>query len=61
MPGVCEDKDIPYCYTPSRENLGGAMGLKRSTIMVLIREHEDYKKLYDDVMTQISTLPAPFS
>lgn len=19
MPGVCEDKDIPYAYTPSRE------------------------------------------
>lgn len=22
MPGVCEDKKIPYCYTPSREDLG---------------------------------------
>lgn len=22
MPGVCEDKNIPYCYTPSRADLG---------------------------------------
>jgi len=22
MPGVCEEKNIPYCYTPSRADLG---------------------------------------
>ncbi|KAG7190766.1 hypothetical protein KM043_006838 [Ampulex compressa] len=29
LPVVCEDKDIPYCYTPSRQDIGTAMGVKR--------------------------------
>uniref|UniRef100_A0A1B6DWE9 Ribosomal protein eL8/eL30/eS12/Gadd45 domain-containing protein n=1 Tax=Clastoptera arizonana TaxID=38151 RepID=A0A1B6DWE9_9HEMI len=59
MPAVCEENDIPYCYTPSREALGLAMGVQRSTIMVLIREKEDYKELYDEVLSEISALPVP--
>ena len=29
LPAVCEEKDIMYCYTPSRQDLGIAMGVKR--------------------------------
>jgi H/ACA ribonucleoprotein complex subunit 2 len=59
LPAVCEEKDIPYVYTPSRQDLGTAMGVKRGSLMVLIREHEDYKELYDEVEQEMKSLPPP--
>lgn len=56
LPGVCEEKNIPYCYTPSRADLGGAMGVKRGSLMVLVREHEDYKELFDECKQEIKNL-----
>ncbi|XP_050449643.1 H/ACA ribonucleoprotein complex subunit 2-like protein isoform X2 [Cataglyphis hispanica] len=47
LPVVCEDKNIPYCFTPSRLDIGTAMGVKRGSLMVLIKEHPDYKDLLD--------------
>merc|ERR1711902_113812 len=51
MPAVCEEKSLPYCYTPSRLDLGSAMGVKRGCLMVMIREHEDYKDLYQEMLS----------
>lgn len=56
LPAVCEDKNIPYCYTPSRANLGAALGVKRGTLMVLIREHPDYKDAFDELKEEIKHL-----
>ncbi|VVC36092.1 50S ribosomal protein L30e-like,Ribosomal protein L7Ae/L30e/S12e/Gadd45,H/ACA ribonucleoprotein [Cinara cedri] len=60
MPGVCETKNLPYCYVPSREDLGSAMGVKRSAVMVLIRKHENYANLYDECHSEIKALPYDF-
>lgn len=57
VPALCEEKDYPYCYVPSRGDLGNAMGFYRSAILVLIREHPDYKELYDECYKEIKTLP----
>lgn len=59
LPGVCEDKGVPYAYTPSRLDLGAAMGVKRGTVSLLIREHPDYKELYDELKTEINCLVPP--
>lgn len=59
LPIVCEDKNIPYCFTPSRMDIGGAMGMKRGSLMVLIKEHPDYKELYDEIKLVMKTLSAP--
>ncbi|KAL6262829.1 hypothetical protein P5V15_005619 [Pogonomyrmex californicus] len=59
LPIVCEDKNIPYCFTPSRMDLGAAMGMKRGSLMVLIKEHPEYKELYDEVKIAISNLSSP--
>merc|ERR1712121_628646 len=59
MPAVCEEKGLPYVYTPSRQDLGTAMGVKRGCLMVMIREPEDYKELYDELSTDIQALPPP--
>uniref|UniRef100_A0A336L7X8 H/ACA snoRNP protein NHP2 n=1 Tax=Culicoides sonorensis TaxID=179676 RepID=A0A336L7X8_CULSO len=59
LPAVCEEKSIPYCYTPSRKDLGVAMGVKRGSVAMLIREHAEYKDLYDELRAEIQTLPTP--
>lgn len=59
LPAVCEDKDIPYCYTPSRQEIGTAMGVKRGSLMVLIKEHPEYKDLYDEVKNEMVKLALP--
>lgn len=60
LPAVCEEKDISYCYTPSRQDLGTAMGVKRGSIVLMIRENPDYKELFDEIKTEIKALPTPF-
>lgn len=60
LPAVCEEKDIAYCYTPSRQDLGIAMGVKRGSIVLMIRENADYQDLYDEVKGELKTLPTPF-
>nr|XP_015924496.1 H/ACA ribonucleoprotein complex subunit 2-like protein [Parasteatoda tepidariorum] len=56
MPAVCEEKNIPYVYTPSRDDLGLAMGVKRSVLMLLIKEHPDYKDMYDDCKARMKSV-----
>lgn len=59
MPAVCEDKDIPYCYIPSKADLGSAMGVHRASVMMLVRPHDDYKELYDECVEEMKHLPHP--
>ncbi|XP_012534352.1 H/ACA ribonucleoprotein complex subunit 2-like protein [Monomorium pharaonis] len=59
LPIVCEDKNIPYCFTPSRMDIGAAMGMKRGSLMVLVKEHSDYKELYDEITLAMKTLSSP--
>lgn len=61
VPFVCEEKKIPYCYTPSKQELGEALGSKRPTCMTLIKCGEDgtVKELYDDCFGKVKELPLP--
>ncbi|XP_057339917.1 H/ACA ribonucleoprotein complex subunit 2-like protein [Microplitis mediator] len=59
LPIVCEDKEIPYCFVPSRQDIGTAMGVKRGSLMVLIKEHAEYKDIYDEVKEAIKLLASP--
>lgn len=60
LPAVCEEKDIMYCFTPSRQDLGVAMGVKRGSIALMIRENPDYQELYDELKGELKNLPHPF-
>lgn len=60
LPAVCEEKDISYCFTPSRQDLGVAMGVKRGSITLMIRENSDYQELYDELKGELKNLPHPF-
>ncbi|KOC70978.1 H/ACA ribonucleoprotein complex subunit 2-like protein [Habropoda laboriosa] len=59
LPIVCEDKSIPYCYTPSRQDIGNAMGVKRGSLMVLIKEHSEYKDLFEEIKSSMLNLSTP--
>ncbi|XP_025156508.1 H/ACA ribonucleoprotein complex subunit 2-like protein isoform X2 [Harpegnathos saltator] len=59
LPVICEDKNVPYCYTPSRQDIGIAMGINRGSLMVLIKEHPEYKDLYTEIKEAIMTLSTP--
>uniref|UniRef100_R4FMF8 Putative box h/aca snornp component n=1 Tax=Rhodnius prolixus TaxID=13249 RepID=R4FMF8_RHOPR len=60
LPAVCEDKDIPYCYVPSKEDIGTAMGVTRGVIAILIIDHSDIQENFAEVLAEIQALPIPF-
>lgn len=59
IPMVCEEKDLAYCYTPCKEDLGAACGSKRATCMVMIKADDDYKDLYETCQDEVKAMPLP--
>uniref|UniRef100_A0A183CC04 Ribosomal_L7Ae domain-containing protein n=1 Tax=Globodera pallida TaxID=36090 RepID=A0A183CC04_GLOPA len=43
IPAICEEKGLPYVFTPSREHLG----YKRPAVVLLVKRHESYAELFD--------------
>ncbi|KAH3788475.1 H/ACA ribonucleoprotein complex subunit 2-like protein isoform X2 [Dreissena polymorpha] len=58
MPVTCEEAGLPYCYVPSKEDIGSALG-KTCCIIVMVKRHDDYADLYDELATAVSDLPMP--
>ncbi|CAG9828931.1 unnamed protein product [Diabrotica balteata] len=56
LPVVCEDKNIPYVFVPSRKDLGAAMGVKRGCLTVLIKSHNEYKDAFDELSEEVKHL-----
>jgi H/ACA ribonucleoprotein complex subunit 2 len=56
IPVLCEDNNIPYVFTPSREHLGLATGHRRPAIVLMVKRGDDYGELYDDVFQIVSNL-----
>ncbi len=54
LPLLCEDRDIPYMFVPSREAIGGACATKRPTSCVYVENVEDSK--YADKYEEAETL-----
>ena len=59
IPVYCEEKGIPYCYVPSRKELGCASGTQRPTSVVLVQTGKDYEELYQDCHSSVDGLPLP--
>ncbi|XP_028840212.1 H/ACA ribonucleoprotein complex subunit 2-like protein [Denticeps clupeoides] len=60
LPVVCEDKNLPYAYVPSKVDLGSSAGSKRPTCVIMIKPHEDYQEAYDECLEEVSALPKPY-
>ncbi|XP_066950346.1 H/ACA ribonucleoprotein complex subunit 2-like protein [Macrobrachium rosenbergii] len=53
LPGVCEEKGLPYIYVPSRRDIGSAMGKKGGALVVLILHHSEYDDSYNKVTEDV--------
>merc|ERR1712216_679413 len=66
LPVMCEDAGVPYCYVPSKEDLGAAGQTKRPTSCMLLLpgpvkgKGEDadgkYKEAYDEVRKKVKAI-----
>ena len=56
MPVLCEEKNIPYTYVPSKEELGSAAGLSVSTGAVAIVNPGKEKEGIENIVKKIGTL-----
>merc|ERR1712071_129410 len=52
-------KDVQRRIRLGENELGHALGLKRTSLMVLVREHADYQSQYDELMEELKGLPTP--
>ncbi|XP_071426328.1 H/ACA ribonucleoprotein complex subunit 2 [Pithys albifrons albifrons] len=59
IPIMCEDRNLPYAYVPSKSDLGAAAGSKRPTCVIMIKPHEEYQEAYDECLEEVSALPLP--
>jgi len=57
LPMMCEDRDIPYYYVPSKHDLGAAAGTKRPTSCILVNPDASFaeKELYDKLVKDAKT------
>ncbi|XP_005992442.1 H/ACA ribonucleoprotein complex subunit 2-like protein isoform X1 [Latimeria chalumnae] len=59
LPVMCEDRNLPYAYIPSKSDLGAAAGSKRPTCVILIKPHQEYQEAYDECLEEVKALPVP--
>uniref|UniRef100_A0A8D1HG05 H/ACA ribonucleoprotein complex subunit 2 n=1 Tax=Sus scrofa TaxID=9823 RepID=A0A8D1HG05_PIG len=59
LPVMCEDRNLPYPYIPSKTNLGAAAGSKRPTCVIMVKSHKDYQEAYDECLEEVQALPPP--
>lgn len=59
IPVFCEEKEVPYCYVPSRKDLGLAGGTQRPTSVVLVQSGKEYDDVYKECHSSVSGLPMP--
>merc|ERR1711934_536587 len=52
----CEDAEIPYVFSPSKQLLGNVINSKRPTCVVLVRKNSDDS--YDKAMKDVKKLTA---
>ena len=58
LPIMCEDRQIPYIYVPSKHDLGAAAATKRPTSCILISPKESFGEmaLYEKLMKEASDM-----
>lgn len=56
MPLLCEEKNIPYSYVPSKEELGSAAGLSTGTAAIAIVNPGKEKDTIDNLIKKLATV-----
>jgi large subunit ribosomal protein L7Ae len=56
LPGLCDDKKVPYIFVPSKDSLGKAAGIEKQSAAVAIIVDGKAKELVDDIVEKIGGL-----
>jgi large subunit ribosomal protein L7Ae len=56
LPVLCEEKEVPYVYVPSKEELGRASGIEIPTSSIAITEEGEAKKLIAEIASKTKEL-----
>lgn len=56
LPILCEEKNIPYVYVPSKKDLGTASGISVPTSSIAIVEAGNAKEIVADIAKKAETL-----
>ncbi len=56
LPGLCEEKNIPYVYVPSKAELGRASGLDVAAAAMCIVEEGEAKDLVKEIIEKIEEI-----
>jgi len=56
MPLLCEEKNIPYTYVPSKEELGSAAGLSTGTAAIAVVNPGKDKDHVDNLVKKLATI-----
>jgi large subunit ribosomal protein L7Ae len=56
MPLLCEDKNVPYAYVPSKQELGVACGLEKPTSSVAVLDAGKGKPVLEEILGKLASL-----
>ncbi|MEO2154424.1 MAG: 50S ribosomal protein L7Ae [Nanoarchaeota archaeon] len=56
LPILCEEKNIPYVYVPSKKDLGAAAGLRVQAASVAVVDAGEGKQLLNEIIEAIEKL-----
>jgi len=56
MPLLCQEKNTPYAYVPSKDELGRVAGLQVKTAAVCVLDPGKGKALMDDLSSKVAKL-----
>lgn len=56
LPVLCEEKKVPYCYVPSKIELGRISGIDVAASSIAIIDIGEEKELLDEVIKKIEEL-----
>ncbi|WP_297064341.1 50S ribosomal protein L7Ae [Thermococcus sp.] len=56
LPPLCEEKEIPYIYVPSKKELGAAAGIEVPAASVAIIEPGKARELVEEIATKVKEL-----
>ncbi|MBN3277771.1 NHP2 protein, partial [Polyodon spathula] len=59
IPVMCEERNLPYTYIPSKVDLGTSAGSKRPTCVIMIKPHKEYQEAYNECLEEVASLPLP--
>ena len=56
LPLLCKEKNIPIISVPSKQELGGSVGMQISTSSVAVIDYGKNKSVFEDVVNKIKSL-----